>query len=232
MMKAKKSERLVFPKEIVYNPKVKTGNWFEEQFHYDKNKYDHNSEYCREFQEKPMSSVPRNERWDILFKHEGYLNVCPPKYDDNSPNYFDNFASSYALSYSHFPKIAPVINEADVPKVRRLGKARPVLEMIDSYGNVNDYGLKDIVRRHVAYEEKASKRSTSLSTTEVDFVKPIEDGYVFCRRPRFRAIKKKTADVYPPLTPNHPRFSDYDIITWKRIDREKLAQPPNVELDC
>ncbi|CAH1115250.1 unnamed protein product [Psylliodes chrysocephalus] len=232
MNDTEKPERLVFPKTIVYHPKVKTGNWYEDQQRYKRDNLRHNTEYYHEYQEKPLTTVPDSVKWDLLFKSEGTTNVCPPRLSDASPNFHDNFASSYELSYSYFPKIAAPIIENVPPKPRKFGKYRPVLELIESYGNINNYGLGDIIKKHIQYEENAKRRSTSLAMTDADYREPGKDHYVFCRWPRYRAIKKKTADIYPRRPPNHPRLSDYNPITWEPIDREKLTRAPKIELDC
>lgn len=59
-----------FQKTIVYHPKVKTGNWYEDQQRYKRDNLRHNTEYYHEYQEKPLTTVPDSVKWDLLFKSE------------------------------------------------------------------------------------------------------------------------------------------------------------------
>ncbi|CAH1994347.1 unnamed protein product [Acanthoscelides obtectus] len=60
-----------FSKPVKYtNPKILTGNWFEEKCAYKKNRYRHSSEYQNEFKPKPLTTYPKSIIWDAKFSSD------------------------------------------------------------------------------------------------------------------------------------------------------------------
>ncbi|CAH1980127.1 unnamed protein product [Acanthoscelides obtectus] len=62
------------------NPKILTGNWFEEKCAYKKNRYRHSSEYQNEFKPKPLTTYPKSIIWDAKFSSDfDTTNTCQRK---------------------------------------------------------------------------------------------------------------------------------------------------------
>ncbi|XP_076252384.1 uncharacterized protein LOC143191333 [Rhynchophorus ferrugineus] len=219
--------RLKYDKPSYYSKKVLVGNWFEETIgRYSGDKYKSFSTYTTHFNtkhsvDKEFNDVIRN---DIQIKSE-CSNISPSRNQEGSQNYFDNFTTSYDLSYQYFPQW---INGYLPRKLRfALLKYEPTEEYLSSFGNLSSRNNYTHIKRQEWECDMLDPRRPLLSTHQNDFPKYDEKEYQLNRWARPVPIKAKydkvTEIIYPKLPQNHPRVVDYNCnpITWMCTDEIK-----------
>ncbi|XP_023018959.1 uncharacterized protein [Leptinotarsa decemlineata] len=205
-------ERLKLPKPQNYhNNKVLVGNWFEEECSYQKSRFKHTSKYSDDFQRKPYTTYPPSVVWDAHIKAEGHA-FYPEKSSEEFPNFHDNFATVYDLSFEYFPKLYS--KEIDRVHMSRLQRFDPTEEYLKSYGNISNFGLTDCKKQEWDCD-KQDPRSTSLTMYDTEFPSPKTEFYKFSRWTRPTAVKSQFGPVHRPYPANHPRFSKCNPITWE-----------------
>lgn len=101
-----KSSRLKYNEPSYYSNGVLLGNWVEEKVsRYKKSQYNHISLYGQDYNPKRSNTKETSDmRNDSRIKSEFGDNISPPRNTDENPNYFDNFSTTYDLSYQYFPQ--------------------------------------------------------------------------------------------------------------------------------
>ncbi|KAG5882718.1 hypothetical protein JTB14_020562 [Gonioctena quinquepunctata] len=207
--------RLQIPKTQIYrNSTIRIGNWFENQLSYEKGKFRHISEYSKEFQKKPHTTHSPTVLWDARIKAEGH-GFYPEKANEESPNFYDNFSTTYDLSYKYFPTVCREhIYRVHRPRVHRHD---PTEEYLKSYGNITNYGLTQ--QKQKEWEcDKQDPRTTSYTMYKIEFTPQEKDSYKSTRWARPTAVKGEFGLVHKPLVANHPRSSKCNPITWECKD--------------
>ncbi|KAL3268428.1 hypothetical protein HHI36_007539 [Cryptolaemus montrouzieri] len=120
--------------DLCYNPSTVVGNWFEERLAYKKNRFKHTTSYLSQFFPKPYSRVSPNVVWSEKFKSD-LANPIVHSKDGcwDYPNFFENFASTYDLSFNHYPKWYNNIGHIDRKLRFRMSRFEPMEDYIDSF---------------------------------------------------------------------------------------------------
>nr|CAI5842958.1 unnamed protein product [Callosobruchus analis] len=204
--KAKEDSRQAVCKPIKYtNPKILIGNWFEEQCAYKKNRYTHSSEYQNEYRTKPLTTYPKSIIWDAKLRSD--YNVCPDKHSDEDPSFFNNFSTTYDLSYNHLPQFYRRLMK-DVPNENAPSKE---MELIESYGNLTNYGLVN-EKKYEWRLDSPDPRMTTVTSNKCDFARPDDNSYKFTRWTLPTPVKGKCGQYFRPFPDNHPRTDKFDPI--------------------
>ncbi|CAG9819173.1 unnamed protein product [Phaedon cochleariae] len=189
--------------------KILVGNWFEQQCEYKKNNFRHNTEYKDLYKPKPYTTYPPAVLWDARIKAKGD-GFYPEKSTEATPNFYDNFSTTYDLSYKHFPHF---YKDSIIPREMKLKlhTYHPTEEYLKSYGNITNFGLFDAKKN----EWTCDVQDTRVTEYEADYIPLEKHSYKFSRWTRPTAVKSKYGKEHRPYPPDHPRFSKFDPITWE-----------------
>ncbi|KAH0821746.1 hypothetical protein GEV33_001045 [Tenebrio molitor] len=133
--------------------------------------------YTDSYGPKPFSRIDPAVKWDQKLDAEE-SNFVSQVGRNELPNYFENFASTYDLSYNHFPKCFP----SCIPRVLnfRMEIRQPTEEYIYPFGNLTKYGLLDYKKEQWGCEIQEPRRNYSTHYNDT-FVAPNTKDYTFKR---------------------------------------------------
>lgn len=236
-----KSERVVSEKPTYYSSDVLVGNWLEERIgKYKKNRFKHITVYDQDFTTKHLTNKKEIDdmRNNTRIKSEYGDNISPPRITDEFPNYYDNFTTTYDLSFHYFPewmhgslnrKIRfqndpqplALINNCNRFRFKLL-KYEPSDEYLNGYGNLSSRNGLTEGKKHKWGCDVLDPRRPVLSIAKTDFTTP-DLSHKQSIWPRLGPVKikcgKVTETVHKPLPGNHPRTLEANVnpITWERI---------------
>ncbi|XP_030753983.1 uncharacterized protein LOC115880827 [Sitophilus oryzae] len=228
------NSRLSYERPTYYSQNVLVGNWFEESVgKYTKKQCRHNTSYETDYIPKCPVDKEFNDtfRSDIQIKSEFGDNISPPKNTSQSQNYFDNYTTTYDLSYQYFPEW---IQGTLTRKMRvALLKHEPTEEYLNSYGNLS---IRSDMSKNKTHEWKCDvldPRRTVLTTNQTDYKKYDSPYYKSHRWVKPTPIKVRCGNavnlVFKQFPSNHPRniWTKCNPITWEceqdRIPQEKCV---------
>ncbi|KAK9890657.1 hypothetical protein WA026_012015 [Henosepilachna vigintioctopunctata] len=220
--------------ELSYSPSTVVGNWFEERLTYKKDRFNHTASYPHHFPPKPYSRVSPDFVWTERFKSEGVNPIVHSKYGCwDYPNFFENFSTTYDLSYNHYPRWYKDIGHIERKLNSHTMQYEPEDDYIHSFHNITRRGLVE-KKKEAWHLEKLNSRTTPGTHSQDIFTPPSQDDYKFTRHapPRCNSSKlypvnknasyQKWRDGISPYTvvPNFdllevPRPPRCDPITWE-----------------
>ncbi|XP_045474709.1 uncharacterized protein LOC123680716 [Harmonia axyridis] len=172
-----------YPKQqdLDYSINTQVGNWFEERLTYKKNTFKHSSTNSNYFNPKPYSRVPPDFIWSEKIKAEGVDPIVHSKYGClDYPNFFENFSSTYDLSYNHYPqwyKNRGIIER----KLRfRTLQYEPLDDYIDSFDNITRRGFVEKKKEDWCYDKWGPFFPKKSHNQEV-YKPPSQNDYKFVR---------------------------------------------------
>ncbi|KAJ3625662.1 hypothetical protein MTP99_016218 [Tenebrio molitor] len=162
-----------------YSNKVLIGNWFDERVNAVPRVLQveiPTTLYTELYDCKPYSKVPIDAVWDQRMDREGGIVFSQDLREP--PNFFDNYSSTYDLSYNHFPKCY----KRNIPRILnfREGYHEPIEEYLPSFGNITNFGLLDYKKEKWNFE-KEGVRKISSSVYKEEFKAPEPADYKFKR---------------------------------------------------
>ncbi|KAL3268427.1 hypothetical protein HHI36_007539 [Cryptolaemus montrouzieri] len=167
--------------DLCYNPSTVVGNWFEERLAYKKNRFKHTTSYLSQFFPKPYSRVSPNVVWSEKFKSD-LANPIVHSKDGcwDYPNFFENFASTYDLSFNHYPKWYNNIGHIDRKLRFRMSRFEPMEDYIDSFHNITRHGLLETKKEEWCLD-KSGPHTTQRTHNQDVYKKPSQEDYKFTR---------------------------------------------------
>ncbi|RZC39214.1 uncharacterized protein BDFB_005326, partial [Asbolus verrucosus] len=164
----------------IYSSKVLVGPWVNERAEaaFVPEVYKHSiSTYRDSYGAKPPSGNDPSIIWDQKLNAEESNFVSQIGRND-FPNYFENFSSTYDLSYNHFPKCY----RGYIPRTLRfrLGRFEPDDHYILTFGNLTKYGLLDYKKEQWACERQDPRQTYSTNYRDA-FTSPEMNDYKFQR---------------------------------------------------
>ncbi|XP_044755266.1 uncharacterized protein LOC123314200 [Coccinella septempunctata] len=225
-----------YPKQqdLNYGLSTQVGNWFEERQTYKKNFFKHSSSYSNDFTPKPYSKVEANFIWSEKFKSEGVDPIVHTRYGClDHPNFFENFSTTYDLSFNHYPKWYKHCGNINRKLRLRTLQYEPLDDYIDSFDNITRQGLVE-QKKDDWCQDKWSSFFTQRTHNQETFKPPSQQDYNFvrhappkCNSSRFyaanlNAAKQLLRDGVPAYTvvPSFdlvrvPTESRCDPLTWE-----------------
>ncbi|XP_068897447.1 uncharacterized protein [Tenebrio molitor] len=230
------TQRIEYDKPNRYCDKVLVGSWVTDRINsspVQTEDYPKSSTYADSYDRKPLSRIDPSVVWDQkLNSEESNCNFISQIRRNDLPNYFENFTSTYDLSYNHFPKCF----KGHINRTLRFrqGYHEPTEDYIPSFGNMTNYGLIDDKKQQWECEVQDPRKNNSTHYKDT-FMAPDAKDYAFRRFATPKAnssvlntvtlestcLKLRDRPVFG-VTPAFslvqvPRPSTWNPITWECI---------------
>ncbi|XP_019873556.1 uncharacterized protein LOC109601726 [Aethina tumida] len=192
-----------------YSDKTLVGDWENSRARYQKRRDVgdmYTTTFKKDFCPKPLTEGYQDFVWDEKLKSQGNEFVSSLTKYEKSPNYYQNYTTTYDLTFNHFPKMY----KSYIPRTLRFRAMHhiPSQEYLKTYGNLTSYGLTEAYKK---YWEREGEVPRFLNSTEY---RELYDAYEVKYYQDAHALRKDVIAISQgKAKPRNP-------ITWEDIKVE------------